>query len=79
MKALSGREFCRLPFDLAHGPELVEGLEKQGWLLRRIAGSHHVYAHPELPRVLSVPVHGGKTLKQGLQRALLKAAGIDVE
>jgi predicted RNA binding protein YcfA (HicA-like mRNA interferase family) len=25
------------------------------------------------------PVHAGKTLKQGLQRALLKAAGIDLE
>jgi predicted RNA binding protein YcfA (HicA-like mRNA interferase family) len=65
LKSLSGREFCRL-------------LEKHGWRLRRIAGSHHIYAHPELPKVLSVPVHGGKTLKQGLQRALLKAAGIDV-
>jgi predicted RNA binding protein YcfA (HicA-like mRNA interferase family) len=66
LKALSGREFCRL-------------LEKHGWRLRRVAGSHHIYAHPVLPKVLSVPVHVGKTLKQGLQRALLKAAGIDVE
>ena len=66
MKALTGREFCRLP-------------EKHRWRVRRIAGSHHVYVHPGLPRVLSVPVHGGKTLKQGLQRALFKAAGIEVE
>jgi predicted RNA binding protein YcfA (HicA-like mRNA interferase family) len=66
LKAHSGLEFCRL-------------LEKHGWRLRRIAGSHHIYAHPELPKVLSVPVHGSKTLKQGLQRALLKAAGIDAE
>jgi predicted RNA binding protein YcfA (HicA-like mRNA interferase family) len=66
LKALCGREFCRL-------------LEKHGWRLRRIAGSHPIYAHPELPKILSVPVHGGKTLKQGLQQALLKAAGIDAE
>jgi predicted RNA binding protein YcfA (HicA-like mRNA interferase family) len=50
LKALTGREFCRL-------------LEKHGWRLRRVAGSHHIYVHPQLPRVLSVPVHGGNTLK----------------
>ena len=65
MKALSGREFCRL-------------LEKHGWRLRRIAGSHHICAHPGIANILVLSTRG-KTLKQGLQRALLKAAGIDVE
>ena len=64
MKALTGRELCRL-------------LESRGWALHRISGSHHIYKHVERGRVLSVPVHAGRTLKQGLQRALLKTAGIE--
>jgi predicted RNA binding protein YcfA (HicA-like mRNA interferase family) len=28
------------------------------------------------PRVITVPVHGNKTLKTGMQKAILKAAGI---
>jgi predicted RNA binding protein YcfA (HicA-like mRNA interferase family) len=64
VKALSGREFCKL-------------LESHGWVLHRISGSHFIYKHSELQRVISVPVHSGRTLKQGLQRALLKAAMID--
>lgn len=64
MKALTGRELCRL-------------LESRGWALHRISGSHHIYKHVERGRVVSVPVHAGRTLKQGLQRALLRAAGIE--
>lgn len=49
-----------------------------GGVLHRISGSHHdVYKHVERGRVVSMPVHAGRTLKQGLQRALLKAAGIE--
>jgi len=47
--------------------------------LHRVSGSHRIYKHVERGRVISVPVHGGRTLKQGLQRALLKAAGIEPE
>jgi len=66
VKALTGRELCRL-------------LEARGWVLHRVSGSHRIYKHVERGRVISVPVHGGRTLKQGLQRALLKAAGIEPE
>jgi len=44
-----------------------------------VSGSHRIYKHVERGRVISVPVHAGRTLKQGLQRALLKAAGIEPE
>jgi len=64
LKALTGRAFCRL-------------LEKNGWALKRIKGSHHIYAKEGLPVRLSVPVHGNKTLKRGLQRHLMKISGIE--
>ena len=64
MKAISGKELARL-------------LEKRGWQLARIKGSHHVYNKDGHPARISVPIHGNKTLKRGLQRHLMKVAGID--
>jgi predicted RNA binding protein YcfA (HicA-like mRNA interferase family) len=64
MKQVSGKEFCRL-------------LERHGWELKRINGSHHIYAKEGRIERLSVPVHGNTPLKIGLLKALMKAAGID--
>jgi len=64
VKPLSGRQFCRL-------------LERNGWSLLRVHGSHHVYGKPGHRARISVPVHGNAALKQGLQRRLMKLAGID--
>jgi predicted RNA binding protein YcfA (HicA-like mRNA interferase family) len=30
-------------------------LERHGWQLRRINGSHHIYAHPHDDRIVVVP------------------------
>jgi predicted RNA binding protein YcfA (HicA-like mRNA interferase family) len=63
MKALSGKEFARL-------------LESNGWTLQRINGSHHIYAKTGTPVRISVPVHANESLKLGLQRHLMKLAGL---
>ena len=63
MKAISGKQMCKI-------------LERHGWYLDRIQSSHHIYKKPGHPISLSVPVHGNKTLKTGLQRALMKQAGL---
>ena len=63
MRPLSGKEFCRI-------------LERHGWRLLRVRGSHHVYGKAGERARLSVPVHGSDKLKAGLQRHLLKLAGI---
>ena len=62
MKAVSGKEFCR-------------ALEKAGWVLDRVSGSHHIYVKVGRPAV-SIPVHGNQSLGKGLQRALMKFAGL---
>lgn len=64
MRTLSGKAFCRL-------------LERHGWQLLRVQGSHHVYGKPGERARISVPVHGNRPLKLGLQRHLLKLAGIE--
>jgi predicted RNA binding protein YcfA (HicA-like mRNA interferase family) len=51
-------------------------LERHGWLLERVKGSHHIYAKPGERNKPSVPVHGNQTLKEGLQRSLMRQAGL---
>ncbi len=63
MKALSGRDFARL-------------IERHGWKLLRISGSHHIYAKPGSVVRLSIPIHGNRPLKIGLLRHLTKLAEI---
>jgi len=63
LKTVSGKDFARL-------------LEKHGWELKRITGSHHVYAKPGNPARISVPIHGNTSLKFGLLKHLLKISGI---
>ena len=63
MKSLSGKELARL-------------LERKGWNLLRVQGSHHIYGTPDSGVRLSVPIHGNQPLKIGLLKHLIKTAGI---
>jgi predicted RNA binding protein YcfA (HicA-like mRNA interferase family) len=51
-------------------------LERQGWTLARIKGSHRIYDRPGAARPIPVPVHGSKSLKAGTQRSIMRAAGL---
>lgn len=64
MKQLSGKELGKL-------------LEKNGWKLLRIKGSHHIYGKPGVVVRLSVPVHGNKPIKSGLLHHVMKLAGLE--
>lgn len=59
------------------GKDFAKILEKHGWQLKRINGSHHIYARPDTIMRISVPIHGNKSLKIGLLRNLMKIAGIN--
>lgn len=63
MKAVSGKEFAKI-------------LERHGWSLLRVQGSHHIYGKAGSDVRLSVPIHGNQPLKTGLLRHLMKLAGI---
>jgi predicted RNA binding protein YcfA (HicA-like mRNA interferase family) len=52
------------------GPDFTKILEKNGWELKRVKGSHHVYMKAGNPARISVPVHGNKPLKVGLLKHL---------
>lgn len=55
--------------------DLIKQLEKAGWRLQNIKGSHHVYKHPKQSGHLSVP-HPKKDLGIGLVTQLLRQAGM---
>lgn len=63
MRTIAGREFARI-------------VERRGWQLLRIAGSHHIYGKAGSIVRLSIPIHGNRPLKAGLLRHLVKLAEI---
>lgn len=63
MKNITGKRLCKI-------------LEDNGWVLSRISGSHHVFVKEGYDARIVVPVHGNKTIKTGLLKAILKAAGL---
>jgi predicted RNA binding protein YcfA (HicA-like mRNA interferase family) len=63
VKPITGTELCRL-------------LELNGWRLQRISGSHHIYTKAGERKVLSIPVHGNRSLKPGLASRLARDASL---
>ena len=53
-------------------------IETNGWSLRRINGSHHIYSEPGERKVISIPVHGSKDLKPGLAVRIARDAGVSI-
>ena len=59
---------------------MVRFLQRRGWWVERIHGSHHIFHHSDLPEVtLTVAVHGSRTMPTKAIVATLKAAEISVE
>jgi predicted RNA binding protein YcfA (HicA-like mRNA interferase family) len=63
MKSLSGKDFAAI-------------LERHGWALLRVQGSHHIYGKAGSKIRISVPIHRNQTLKTGLLRHFMKVAGL---
>ncbi|MBF0493212.1 MAG: type II toxin-antitoxin system HicA family toxin [Deltaproteobacteria bacterium] len=58
--------------------QIVKILERQGFILRRVSGSHHIFRHPHTKVMVPVPIHGNKDLKKGTLRNILKQAGLSI-
>jgi predicted RNA binding protein YcfA (HicA-like mRNA interferase family) len=58
------------------GKDLARALEKKGWELKRVKGSHHIYVEEGNPIRVSIPIHGNRPLKTGLLSHLLKVTGL---
>lgn len=56
--------------------EIIKKLEKDGWELVRVKGSHHHYKHPTKIGIVTVP-HPKKDLPLGTVRSIHKQAGLE--
>ncbi len=63
MKSISGKKLCKI-------------VEKRGWILKRVTGSHHIYQKPDNQQILSIPVHRNQDLKLGTLKSLMKIANL---
>ena len=57
------------------GKKLVKILNKMGWLLDHIQGSHYILRN-ESSKKLTIPVHGNKEIPKGTLLGILSDAGI---
>jgi predicted RNA binding protein YcfA (HicA-like mRNA interferase family) len=63
----------RLP--VLSGQQLIDALEKDGWVAVRQRGSHVRLKHDERAVALVIPLH--RELKRGTLAGILRDAGID--
>ncbi|OIP75607.1 MAG: hypothetical protein AUK48_07125 [Oscillatoriales cyanobacterium CG2_30_44_21] len=63
MKSVSGKTLCKI-------------IERQGWELKRVTGSHHIYIKQGVDAILSIPVHGNRDLPIGTLKSIMKDAGL---
>lgn len=66
----------RLP--RATGPELIAALERAGFVLVRVRGSHHFLKHSD-GRSTVVPAHSGETIGPGLTKKILRDGDLTAE
>ena len=58
------------------GKKLAKLLEKRGWRLARTNGSHHTYKNPNVREMVTISIHGNKTIKLGILKQIMKIAGL---
>lgn len=64
----------RLP--RASGKAVVRALERAGFVLVHVRGSHHYLRRPGAGQLVCVPVHGGRDLPTGTLRAILRQSAL---
>ncbi|MEK7710549.1 MAG: type II toxin-antitoxin system HicA family toxin [Planctomycetota bacterium] len=63
----------------ASGRDVIRALQLVGFEVARTVGSHHVLKKSGHAYVVTVPVHGNKSLKPGTLRRLIRDAGLSVD
>ena len=66
------------PVPSVSGERVVRALEKAGFAVARITGSHHIMRHPD-GRGTTVPVHPGRDIAKGTLRGVLADTHMTIE
>ena len=67
----------RLP--RASGKRVVVALQRAGFEVTHVRGSHHYLRKSGVARIVPVPVHGNRDLPAGTLRSILRLAGLTAE
>ena len=65
------------PVPSLRGDQVVRALEKAGFKVARVTGSHRIMRHPD-GRGTTVPVHAGRDVAKGTLRGILADAGMSI-
>jgi predicted RNA binding protein YcfA (HicA-like mRNA interferase family) len=57
-----------------NGKQVIKILEKEGWTVLRISGSHHRLGKGNAR--VTVPVHGNRDVGSGLLKAIIRQTGV---
>ncbi|CUU53655.1 Predicted RNA binding protein YcfA, dsRBD-like fold, HicA-like mRNA interferase family [Parafrankia irregularis] len=66
------------PVPSVRGIRVVQALERQGFKVARVNGSHHIMRHPD-GRGTTVPMHGTRDLAKGTLRGILHDVGLTID
>lgn len=60
--------------------QVIAALQRAGFLVDRVRGSHYILAHPGDPsRAVTIPFHGSRDLKPGTLRNIIRQSGLTVD
>ena len=60
------------------GLRVIRALERHGFKVARVNGSHHIIRHPD-GRGTTVPVHGNRDVAKGTLRGILNDIGLTID
>jgi predicted RNA binding protein YcfA (HicA-like mRNA interferase family) len=64
------------PYEADYRQGTAAAVERGSRALKRVKGSHHIFAKPGERKIIAVPVHGNQTIKPGLPLRIAKDAAI---
>jgi len=59
--------------------KVIAVLEEKGFVLKKVTGSHYIFANAETKRRVTVPFHSSQDVARGTLLQILKDAGISRE
>jgi predicted RNA binding protein YcfA (HicA-like mRNA interferase family) len=57
--------------------DVIKALEADGWVLKRVTGSHHHFVHPTKPGLVTIP-HPKRDLPTGTVEAIERQSGLQL-
>lgn len=59
--------------------QVINVLLKVGFMQRNTSGSHIIFRHPQTGKIVPVPFHGGRDIKKGTLRSIVRQSGLSLQ